>query len=237
MGVSVQGVRYSMIPCQRFCDVENIGDFSRYYQGAWVGYHVSDSIFIQPCYVGGMVDGNHVQLRPLTNTEGKFTIANGFNINWENLKSRTDFGVPDIGMLPEGPTASFCSYATPRAAKKGFRSRDVRVADFNTWEIRRRYVSRSPGNERYDWTWFVFNPEYVTLEQAEDKLNKGEAVGIPISRTLAVYSLPKFKNSLLAYKRWTVGHIVNPFLIHLKREYADYEHDIARQTGAEVIVG
>ena len=90
--------------------------------------------------------------------------------------------------------------------------------------------------DKYEFIWFAFNPEYKSLEQAEDLLNKGEKVGVPLSRTLAVYSQPKVRYSLLAYKRWTVGHIVSPYLIHLKQEYRDYEEDINKQTGAEVIV-
>jgi len=225
-----------MLPIQRQCDVENLSDFARYYQSSWVGWHSDKEDKIVPCFVGSMLDHERIQLRALSKLEtGQFHIDTGFSATWEGLKTQLDFGVPDLGMVQDGPTVWFCSYSTPRVPKKGYRSRDTQNTDFNSWDIRRKYVSRN-GGDRYDWTWFVFNPEHYTLEQAEDKLNKGEVVGVPISRTLAVYSAPKFKNSLLAYKRWTVGHVVNPFLIHLKREYSDYEEDIARQTGAEVIV-
>jgi hypothetical protein len=160
----------------------------------------------------------------------------GFAASWDDIKEHVDFGVPDIGMMPDGPTVLFCSYATPRIARKGYRARDTRTADFNNWDIRKKYLARNSG-DRYDWTWFAFNPEYVTLEQAEDKITKGEVVGVPLSRTLGVYSLPKSKHSLLAYKRWTIGHVLSPFLVQIHKEYRDYEEDIARQTGAEVIVG
>lgn len=226
-----------MIPILRTCDVENMADFSRYYSGSWIGYHPSDAANIQPCYVARMLDADTAQLRPLVrNPNNQFIIEAGFPANWSFIKERIDFGTPDIGMMPDGPTILFCSYTTPRVAKKGYRSRDTRTNEFNTWDIRRKYVSPAAG-DRYDWTWFAFNPEYLTLEQAEIRLANGESVGVPISRTLGVYTSPKFKNSLLAYKRWTVGHVITPNLIQIKREYEDYEEDIARQTGAEVIVG
>lgn len=222
---------------ERACDVENLADFYRYYMGSWVGWHVTDSTSVQPCYVEQLITRDQVKLRPLSK-EGsdKYTLGGGFDCSWSNLKDHIDFGVPDIGITPDGPTILFCSYATPRVARKGYRSRETRVAEFNNWEIRNKY-NKPNTTDRFDWAWFAFNPEYVSLEKAEDRLSKGELVGAALSRTLGVYSLPKFQNSLLAYKRWTVGHVVTPFLIHLKREYADYEESIAQQTGAEVIVG
>jgi hypothetical protein len=225
-----------MIPVQRSCDVETLADFSRYYTQSWVGWHPTDSTYISPCYVGGLVDGEHVQLRPLSKEEDKYLLGEGWLVTWTELKEHLDFGIPDIGMMQDGPTILFCSYTTPRAARKGLRIREVRVADFNNWAIRKKHSLRH-NNDRYDWIWSSFNPEYSTLEQAEDKINRGEIVGCPLSRTLGVYSLAKYRHSLLAYKRWTVGHIVTPYLIHIKKEYADYEEDIARQTGAEVLVG
>lgn len=221
---------------RRSCDVENIADFSRYYGNSWVGWHDEKLNFVKPCFVGGALDQNTVQLRPLAKREhGQFLVEGGIATNWETLKEHIDFGVPDIGMIPDGPTILYTSYTTPRVAKKGFRSRDTMIADFNTWDIRKKFATLH-GTDKYDTVWFAFNPEYVSLEQAEDKLSKGELVGVPISRTLGVYSSYKFKFSLLAYKRWTVGHVISPFLVQLKKEYGDYEEDIARQTGAEVIV-
>lgn len=225
-----------MIPIQRSCDVENIGDFGRYYQQSWVGWHSTDSATIQPCFVVGLLDGANAALRFLNRGENNtFTLQDRFPATWSNIRDHIDFGVPDIGIMPDGPTILFCSYTSPRQARKGFRSRETRLADFNSWDIRKKY-SRPPG-DRYDWTWFAFNPEYKTLEQAEDILAKGEKVGVPLSRTLGVYTSPKYKNSLLAYKRWTIGHVVNPFLVQLRQQYSDYEEDIARQTGAEVVIG
>jgi hypothetical protein len=224
-----------MVPIKRTCDVENIGDFARYYQSSWVGWHGTDSADIQPCFVGRMDGADTVTLRPLVKGEDShFSLKNTFPVYWTSLKEHVDFGVPDIGMIPDGPTILFASYSTPRVAKKGFRSRDTRIADFNSYDIKKKYSA--PGSERYDWIWFAFNPEYKSLEQAEEKLTKGEVVGVPLSRTLGVYSTPKFKNSLLAYKRWTVGQVLTPYLISLKKAYAEYEEDIAKQTGAEVIV-
>lgn len=222
---------------RRSCDVENLADFNRYYQASWVGRHSDNLNYVQPCYVSGFETPESVRLRPLTKQEnGNFVVEAGFPINWETLKRSVDFGMPDIGMMQDGPTVIFRSYATPRAAKKGYRSGEPRKEEFNHWAIQKKYTVRNTG-ERYDWVWFAFNPAYNTLAEAEAKLAKGEAVGVPLSRTLGVFSSPKYENSLLAYKRWVVGHVVSPYLVHLKREYGDYEEDIARQTGAEVIVG
>jgi len=225
-----------MIPIQRSCDVENLQDFTRYYLGSWVGWHGSDSTFIQPAYIGHAITADTAHVKFMSkNADGRFLVGGNTLVSWSEINKHIDFGVPDIGMIADGPTVRFCSYSTPRAAKKGFRPRDVKSLSFNNWEIRKKYVEGP--QDRWDWVWFAFNPEYQGLERAENTLLNGEAVGLGLSKTLAIYSHPKFKNSLLAYKRWTIGHVVSPYLLNIKREYADYEEDIARQTGAEVIVG
>lgn len=228
-----------MMPVQRSCDVETIGDFSRYYGNSWVGWHDEKLDYVKPCFVGGQIDGANVALRALVKTDSvdQFRIEPHFPASFDTLKNSIDFGVPDIGMMQDGPTILFFSYTTPRVAKKGYRSREAMTADFNSWDIRKKYNWKSNIMERYDFIWNAFNPQYFTLEQAEEKLSGGELVGIPISRTVGIYSSPRFKFSLLAYKRWTIGHVISPYLVQLKREYADYEEDIVRQTGAEVIVG
>lgn len=226
-----------MVPVQRTCDVENLYDFTRYYQGSWVGWHPTDAAHIQPTYVNGVGDRDVVVFRFLSkNPEGNFLVNPGFPVNWKEIQEHIDFGVPDIGMFQDGPSILYYSYNTPRAAKKGFRPRDTQMADFNSWAIRKKYALRGD-RDKYDWVWHAFNPEYSTLEKAENILAKGEVVGVPISRTLGVYTLPKFRYSLLAYKRWTVGHVINPYLISIKPQFGDYEEEIARQTGAKVSVG
>lgn len=226
-----------MVPIHRSCDVENMDDFSRYYSSSWIGWHGSDAAHIQPCYVQGRMDAERVAFTPLAKTaDGSFATGSRFYSYWSDVKEHIDFGMPDIGMLQDGPTVVFVSYKTPRIARKGYRPREAFVSDFNHWDIRKKYNNRQ-ATDRYDWVWFAFNPEYKSLEQSEALINKGEAVGLPLSRTLAIYSQPKFKHTLLAYKRWTIGHVINPYLIQIKPEYGDYEEDVARQTGAEVIVG
>lgn len=221
-----------MIPIKRSCDVENLADFARYYQGAWVGWH-GDKEEITPCLVNRLLTADDIQLRPLSK-DGYIQTA--FAANLEKLKERIDFGLPDIGMVVDGPTVVFSSYMTPRTPKKGYRSRDLAVHPFNHWRIKTKYSQRF-GVDRFDFTWFAFNPEYKTLEQANAELSEGKAVGIPVSRTLALYTMPEFKHSLLAYKRWTVGFVDPRNIVHLKPEYADYENDILKQTGSKVLVG
>lgn len=226
-----------MSQAKRSCDVENMGDFGRYYNSGWVGWHDPKSDSIQPCYVAGIVEPEVIALRPLTKLSGeRFSIGGQFPVAWGALKKELDFGLPDIGMFQDGPTVVYTSYATPRSPKKGFRARDMFVSEFNGWDIRKKYVAPR-GGERYDWVWNAFIPTYSSLEDAENDLAKGLVVGRPLSRTLGVYSLASFKHSLLAYKRWTVGHVLNPAVVQLKPEYGDYEETIASQLGVKVIVG
>lgn len=215
---------------KRECDVETLNDFSRYYTSSWVGWHDKDKDYVTPISVSYPINEESIGFRPLSR---ELTVGPAFGLTLAQMKEQIDFGVPDIGMIPEGPTIKYHSYTTPRAPSKGFRPRNLRNYEFNSWDIRKKY--QLDGNE-YARVFFAFNPSYSTLSEAEVKLVEGSAVGVALSRTLGVYSSPKYVYSLLAYKRWTVGHILSPYLIQLKEEFSAYEEDISKQTGAEVIV-
>lgn len=226
-----------MVPIQRSCDVENLADFSRYYAGSWVGWHPTDAVHTTPCYVGHLLDPDHIQLRPLSKIEtGQIMLDSTWAPSWDDIKSHIDFGLPEIGMAPSGPTVVFSSYNTPRSPKKGYRARDTKLSEFNSHDIRKKYPSSRNALDRNDWVWFAFNPEYLDLQRALTTLEEGQAVGLPLSNTLGAYCLSKFRYPLLAYKRWTIGYISNHKLVYIKSPYADYEEDIIRQTGAEVVI-
>lgn len=225
-----------MIPIQRDCDVENLHDFARYYASSWVGWHPSDGAFIVPAFVGQWLGEDQLNLRFLSKAPGGgFTVGNHTPTSWTEVKAHIDFGIPDIGLYQDGPTIMYGSYASPRSPHKGYRPRNLVVSDFNQWAIRRKYTRSS--RDSYDWVWLAFNPEHKTLAQALDLIGKGSVVGIPISRTIGIYTLPKFKYPLLSYKRWTVGYVTDAYTVYIKPQYADYQTEIARQTGAKVVIG
>lgn len=223
-----------MIPISRACDVENISDFARYYQNSWVGWHSPDSDFIIPAMVSapGVLDTVHLRL--LRKEKDDFSVDRASIVSWKSLLESIDFGIPEIGMFQDGPTLSYFSYSSPRAARKGFRPRELTDTTFNRWAIRKRYVH---GRDMYDKIWHAFNPTYKSLADAVKALDEGERVGVPISKIMGVYTLPKYKTPIFAYKRWSIGHVENSDLIQIKSPFADYATEIERQTGAKVVVG
>jgi hypothetical protein len=224
-----------MIPISRACDVETIQDFSRYYGNSWVGWHPTDAAHIQPMYVGSMRNNNtEVTVRALSKLSTGFEVEGYTYINWQDLKDHIDFGLPPIGMYREGPTFVYAAYSSPRSPRKGYRPRDLHLCEFNSWAIRKNYARGS--RDSYDWVWHTFNPEYPPLAKAIETLNSGESVGVPISRTLGVYTLPNYRYPMLAYKRWNVGYVVDYATIMISRQFGDYAGDIANQTGAKVTV-
>lgn len=223
-----------MIPIQRSCDVENLADFSRYYGNSWIGWHPTDAAHISPAFVGGMQARDVVFLRFLSKTgAGEFTLGNHELTEWKSILEHIDFGLPPVGLCVDGPTISYGSYASPRTPKKGYRPNDVIFSYFNNWNIRSKYTR--PGRLNYDNVWEVFNPEYKSFPEALASLSKGDVVGIPISRTIGMYTIPKYKYPMLAYKRWTVGYVMDAYTIYVKAQYSDYANEIYRQTGAKVI--
>lgn len=217
-------------------DVENMADFSRYYANSYVGYRGSDSAHVNPAMVGPLERGNNsILIRCLEKMDKGFNMGAYFSIDWNTLKKQIDFGRPDIGMLDDGPTVIFASYNTPRQAHKGFRIRELQMEQFNGWDIRGQYRAAYPSNDRYEWLWTVYNPDYRRLKEAYDDIQSGKRVGQALSRMIGIYSVAKSPHPLLAYKRWTVGYMENPTLIRVFPLYQAYSEDIKRQTGAEVL--
>lgn len=223
----------------RDCDVENLEDFSRYYSNGWVGWNNSDSPTISPALVGPQGRRNTINIRFLSKTNTGLEIGPYQEFDFNKLKAHIDFGRPDIGMMPDGPTIVYLSYATPRQAHKGYRTREVYVEESNSFDLKKYYAPNRPhrnGGERYDWIWSAFNPEYKTFKRVLSDLQEGVNVGGTFGRNLAAYTLSDAQNPLLMYKRWTVGHIVSSELIRINRKYLGYIEDIRDKTKVEVQV-
>lgn len=177
-------------------------------------------------------------MRPLSKLpDGEIYLNPQMEVPWKDALQLLDFGVPDVGMTADGPTVVYCSYNSPRQPRKGFRPREMSVTDFNGWAIRNKYaLTHASPTGGYPWIWFTFNPEYPTLARAQDLLESGEKIGVALSRTIGVYSSPRHRYSLLAYKRWTVGYILDPSSIFIMPQYEDYAIEISRLTGAKVSI-
>lgn len=220
---------------QRSCDVESLQDFSRYYNGGWVGFYNKDGT-VGPASVGR--DGaNHVNLRVLGVVgENRYQAIADHDLSFKELKESIDFGRPEIGMMEDGPTIVYLSYHTPRQAHKGFRTRELAVDEFNNNDLRDMHIPERParGGERHDWVWKAFNPSYTPFAAAFDQLQQGKRVGVPVSTRIGLYLYPDSVCPVVAYKRWTVGYAPDPKSLRIYRKFMDYSEDLTAQTGAEV---
>lgn len=219
----------------RECDVENIADFARYYAASFVGWHGRDKGIITPTAVGRL-DGASIQLRFFSKDGDNFIPTDYEYFKFSELKEHIDFGRPKLGIIEDGPTVVFLSQTTPREPRKGLRIREARQIEFNGWETRSVLLRQNPYNERMDWVWHSFNPSFISFRDALAKLGSGEKIGVALSQDIGLYTVPQTLYPLVAFKRWTVGYVRSEVLIILHPNYADYEQEIRRITGAEVKV-
>jgi hypothetical protein len=219
----------------RLCDVENEVDFNRYYQASWVGWHGKQDSPV-PVLIGGHIGVNPAGVRILglrfLGPEG--VLGDYESFTYEEVKAHIDFGRPRVGMVKDGPTLVFLSTNTPREPHKGLRPRTLRVHEFNRFELRNWHPVRSRYDERLDWVKSIFNPKFPTIPDALKQLEEGKEVGIPINLTMGLYTIPGSAHPLFAYKRWTVGYVLNAQQVCIYDNYLDYAEEIRRQTGLEV---
>lgn len=217
---------------RRTCDVESTADFHRYYTSGWLGMDLPGAASVTPVLIAA-AQADVVAVKQLSKSAEGFQLSKYSNYSWDDFKKMAQFGRPDIGMIRVGPSVCFTSFSTPRNAHKGFRPGEVRQYDFNSWQIRDK-VPLGRGRDNYDTVWQAFNPNYPSIHDAWRQLEAGEAAGLPLNRTFALYTLPDCPYPLLAYKRWTIGHMPYPHLVRLNRSFEEYRADIARKLNIEV---
>lgn len=217
----------------RECDVENIADFARYYAASFVGWHDRNQQNVIPANIGRL-DGASIQVRFLNKENAPFSISEVKYFKFQELKEHIDFGRPRLGIVEDGPTIAFLSQTSPREPRKGLRIRDAHYIGFNGWETRNLLARHNPYNERLEWIWAAFNPQFTPFKEALAKLNSGERIGVALSQDIGLYTKPQILYPLIAFKRWTVGYIRSEVLAILHPSFADYEQEIRNITGTEV---
>jgi len=175
-----------------------------------------------------------VRLQGLRNVDGKISIGESVDFSFDELKALIDFGRPDVGMTPNGPSICYLSHSTPREAKKGFRVKSAKSHDFNAEEYRSTPIRVAYDSDPYDWVWWVFNPEYSSVGVAYSELETGKKLGVPLSNIIGLYTTSRSSCPLLAYKRWTIGYMPDPKSISIFSPFALYVTPVARCTGLEV---
>lgn len=220
---------------RRTCDVEHTQDFHRYYTNGWLGMNLPGAAHVTPVLIAA-AQADIVAVKQLSKgLEGGFVLSKYTNYPWQDFQRMAQFGRPDIGMIRLGPSVCFTSFSTPRNAHKGFRPGEIRQYDFNSWQIREK-VALGRSRDNYDTVWQAFNPNYPSVYDGWKQLEAGEAAGVPLTRTFALYTVPDCPHPLLAYKRWTIGHMPYPNLVRLNRPFEEYRADVARKLNIEVQV-
>lgn len=217
----------------RQCDVETVQDFARYYASSYVGWHGRLKEAVSPAYISNL-SGDRVLMRFLSKDDSRINMSEAEEVTFKDIKEHVDFGRPTLGLTKDGPTIIFLSQSTPREGRKGLRVRESKIHEFNSFEIQSYYLRPATYSDRLDWVWSGFNPIYTPFQEALKQLESGSTLGVPLTKDLGLYTLPKSPYPLVSYKRWTVGYVRSSALIYLYSFYADYEQYIRNRTEVEV---
>lgn len=207
----------------RPCDVENIGDFGRYYRFSWIGWerHPEGP---QP-----------VNLQACTDTTVTVQDLRGraYVQMWDEFKRQCSFGTPDLGMVNAPHTVVYLFRQAPREAHRGYRPGAIQHVLFNGWDIRNINGGINSGDR--DVMRNVFYPEYYTPEEAREELQSGNRIGCALSRDLGLWTAAAYKYPNIAFKRRTIGYLDDRTAI-IPRQYIDALPVLRDKLGVEVVI-
>lgn len=213
---------------KRECDVETPRDFLRYYLHGFLGFPRPDLGVIFP-FTPVNADDRVVLGRILQKDGEKYSYAEAAH-QWPLFRELVHFGRPNVGMVHDGPSVVYLSYRSERNSARGLRLDRAVFHDFNNWYLRKQPGRVPPNtNSRHDLVWESFNPNYSSVSAAWQRLNDGKTTGVPLSLHYGAYTVPDGRFPLLAYKRWTIGHLTGPETVSIHRKFHEYQPDIQRR--------
>lgn len=226
---------------RRECDIESIGDFSRYYLEGWVGINTASGVVVPVLYRGGhdpMIFNKITRLEKAGKILYAADKADEYQMNWEQAKETLQFSRPDVGMIKDNiGQLLFSAVEAARNTKRGLRLNALVFTDFNRWHLRSKLGMPGmdpPWSLRYDLVWGYFNPAFASPPDAWRRLQAGQSAGEALSRNFGLYTVPSRTVPLLAYKQWTIGYMPSPSQINLGWFFRDYEVDLRKLFAVEV---
>lgn len=214
----------------RPCDVENMSDFHRYYHSCYVGIPRNGKV--SPGLVISCGETNSL-LQVITKQQDGSVIPVNEQIDFINLKSNSLFSRPLLGMISVKDRLMYQSVKGERAPKKGYNPRSTSHKVFLGWDVSTKI--QVPRTADYDVVWTTYNPEYVGFREAFHKLANGDSVGLATSRNTGLFNPQDSEYPLIAYKRWTIGHMRSPNEAVLPNSFSDYV-PVLEDMGLEVRV-
>lgn len=192
------------------CDVENADDFWNYYNSSWI--LVND----EPHKVSRLAGQGAFELIGLDTGRKVLTL--------NELKKIAVFGKPLLGNVAWGSSYVYLYTKGIRTAHKGLMYDDsLSYTAFNDY-----YTSTRLGEPEFNIQDFravreVFSPTYSTYSGAFHSLQIGESLGIPVSRTIGLFTVPNSSFPLVSYKAQQVGWAPDHNTVVLQDQYKDYD--------------
>lgn len=213
-----------VVPAQRPCDTENVGDFHRYYRFAWVGWHRHPE-GPQPVNIQAAAEDS-VTVQDLN--------GRAHLIPWRNAVMDLSFGTPDLGMVNSNDTIIYLYRQAPREPHRGYRPGATNHTLFNGWQIRTVVPRLDPGNATVIQK--LFFPEYYEVKEALEELRQGRRVGCALSRNLGLFTQSGMKYPGIAYRRNTIGYLEDEKRAVIPKMYLDALSHVRDKLGVEVII-
>lgn len=217
---------------QKPCDVETLQDFAKYYgQGmnrqVFGIYDEKHKTTVPAHYISGG-ETRPMTIVPMRKQEDKtFALqwdeTHPMSVSWEECKKLADFGIPKVGMVQVGSEIAYGSMAGDRNSARGLDLNRIAWTDFNHWYLRKNYGPTVPTHHFFmEILWQVYTREYPSVGTAWNDVMMGKAIGVAVHPNFGLYTLPDCAAPILAYKKWSVGHLPSPHYVILHPKFVDY---------------
>ncbi len=173
-----------------------------------------------------------VCFRYMVDKEGSKELST--EIDWTTGRDNLIRDYPDLGMLKVGPTVGYLEVRPYRQWSKGYFPDNATLHVMNQQDVlaARPRLLLSPYSKSVIWQ--IYNREYWTMKAALEELNKGENVGFPISRDVAVYLHTNIEDPCIAYKKTLMG-TVQGNKIKMLHGFGIFREHIERVTKMEAV--
>jgi hypothetical protein len=178
----------------------------------WANLDLTSKVPVIPCTMPTPVSNSMLGVRGITRIKNN-TFGRSFEFRWvkdmDEDSSVMLTKAPRLGMVSAYDTAVFIRRAAVRQYNRGYVPRSCQSYIANPQAYMWKGLGGQPTPSDQEVIWRIYNPLYKEFGEAVDIINRGERIGVPLSRLLAVVVEERRKNPLIVYRDEVIGFCQN----------------------------